>query len=218
MALERGALVDPKFADFSKKYVMFLHVTSRVPTDKYQDLLEKKGGQGFPHLVWMDQEGTVLATQDDRSVDGFEATGKKAQKYVDLKKKAAGGDKVAKIDLLIADVGLGKVKLAEADKQLAGMGPLSDSQKKELDTIRVNVEVREIVEPVNSKESMLEAGKKLLELKKSGKPAPTGENEVQMYWIVLMGLAEEQKDIPLFEEGLTAMKAKFGSNPNAARF
>jgi len=172
----------------------------------------------------MNSEGDVIAQhQGQRSVDGFEETGKKAQKYIDLKKKADGGDKPAKIDLLIIDVEAGRVKAADVDKKLAGLGTLSADQKKALDSARANGEVKAIYEPYNNvrndpaevKKARLEIGKKLLERKKAGKPVPSGEQEFQMYWFGLLNYAEQQKDANLFEEGYKAIKERFGNLPQA---
>ena len=57
---------------------MFCHITTQIEGDKHGDLLEKKGGQGFPHIVFMDSDGKVLAEhQGDRSADEFAKTGQK---------------------------------------------------------------------------------------------------------------------------------------------
>ena len=43
-----------EFKAFAGEVVPFLHVTSRVEGEHHPDLLEKKGGRGFPHLVVLD--------------------------------------------------------------------------------------------------------------------------------------------------------------------
>src|SRR5678816_3972798 len=40
--LENGLLLTEDFAMFSKDYVLFLHVTTMIPGEKYGDLLEQK--------------------------------------------------------------------------------------------------------------------------------------------------------------------------------
>ena len=47
-ALEHGPLLTDDFAKFAKDYVLFCHITSMIPGEKYGDLLEEKGGNAFP--------------------------------------------------------------------------------------------------------------------------------------------------------------------------
>jgi hypothetical protein len=202
--------------------VLFCHITTHVKTDKYQTLLTEKGGRGFPHLVFMDAEGTVIAAHEGaRSVEAFEASGKKAQTYLDLKRKADAGDKAAKADLVIADLDAGRLKSDEADKKLAGLGDLSADQKKALEAARSNADVRETYEklrptdPATAKQAQEALAKAFLERKKAGKPAPTGEQEFQIYWFTLLGHGEQEKDAALFEEAFLAIKGKFGKMPEA---
>jgi len=173
----------------------------------------------------MNEDGDVLAAHEGpRTVDGFEETGKKAQKFVDLKKKADKGDKGAKIELIIADLEGGRITPDEATKKLEGLGELSADQKKALETAKANGEVKAIYEPYNStpssdqaavKKARTEIGEKLLARKKAGKPAPTGDQEWQMYWFGILGYGELKEDAAIYEEALTAIKGKFGKEPQA---
>ena len=80
MQLEGGALMQDDFVRFSKNYVLFAHVTSQVPGDKNQDLLQKKGGTGFPFIAFMDSEGNVIAKHEaSRTAYGWARTGEKAK-------------------------------------------------------------------------------------------------------------------------------------------
>jgi hypothetical protein len=196
--------------------VLFCHITSRVATDKHQELLKEKGGQGFPYLVFMDSDGNVLAKHSGaRSIKGFEATGGKAVAYMEVKKKAEGGDKAAQIDLVLAEMDLGKTTLEEGQKKLKELGELSKEQQAKLDGIATNATVMEIVKPLrrNDKQGMIDAGKKFFDMKKEGK-IPSGDQEFQMFWILMMDYAESVKDAKTFEEGFTSLKTKFGDTIN----
>ncbi len=205
---------------FGKDYVLFCHVTSRVPGAKHDNLLSEKGGQGFPHLVAMDSNGDVLAEHEGaRDVPAFEKTMGKAREFVALRKKADAGDKGAKFKVLVHRMKMGSVPADEAEKAAKEIGPLSAEQEKELQGLLADAAVRDVLKEVKpDPASRLEAGKKFLEMKKAGKPAPTGESESQAYWILMMNYAESQKDTATFEEGLNALKAKFGQNPQAQKF
>ena len=41
--------------------MLYCNITSQVKNDKDQDLLEKVGGDGFPHIAVMDAKGMLLA-------------------------------------------------------------------------------------------------------------------------------------------------------------
>lgn len=204
---------------FAADYVLFCHITSHVEADKHQDLLEKKGGQGFPHIVFMDAEGRVLAEhQGARDAEGFAATGAKARNFLALKAKAEGGDAGAKIDFLMAQLELGQVGEAEAGEQLKKLGKLTAEQEKKFAALMSGAAVKAVMAEVNDEASALAAGRKFLEMKKAGRPEPLGEGEVQPYWILMMRVAEEDKDAAVYEEALTALKARFGGLPQAQGF
>ena len=199
--------------------MLFCHVTTHVATDKHQDLLEKVGGEGFPHIVFMDGEGKVLAEHDDeRSAEAFGKTGEKAKAFLALKAKAEKGDKAAQVDFALAQLEMGQIKAGEAKDRLKGH-KLSKEQQAKLDGLATSAEVKEILATVNQdKETQIAAAKKFLEMKKAGKPAPADERNFQVYFILMMNYAEGEKNAALFEECLKALKGRFGDNPQAANF
>ena len=204
---------------FSQAYVLFCHITTNVPADKHQDLLEAKGGQGFPHIVFLDGAGNVLAEhQGSRDAEGFSRTGGKAKSFLDVRAKAEKGDKAAEIDYALAQLELGQIKAAEATGRLKGR-KLTKEQQAKLDTLVAAAEVQEIMATITPEpETQTAAAKKFLEMKKAGKPAPEDDQLFQVYWILMMNLAESQREVALFEECLTALKGRFGKLPQAAAF
>jgi hypothetical protein len=203
---------------FSKDYVMFCHITTHIKGEKHESLLEEKGGQGFPHIVFMDSDGAVLAVHEaERSPAAFSTTGEKAKSFVTLKKKAASGDKAAKVDFVLAQLELGQIKPADAEAQLKDI-KLTKEQQAKFDGELVNASVMEIVKGIESEDEAKAAGKKFFEMQKAGKPGPTSEQAVQPYYILGMNAAEEAKDAAVFEKNLNALKAKFGSNAQAKKF
>lgn len=204
---------------FAADYVLFCHITTQIETDKHQDLLEKKGGEGFPHIVFMDSDGTVLATHEGaRDAAAFGKTGDKAKSFIALRAKAAAGDAAAKIDFLMAQLELGQVNEADADARLKELGKLTPEQSKKFEALKSGAAVKAIMAGVNSEATMLEAGKKFLAMKKAGRPEPHGEGEVQPYWIFMMNAAEKAKDAATYEDGLKALKARFGTLQEAQEF
>ena len=199
--------------------MLYCNITSHVPADKDQDLLEQKGGEGFPYLIFMDSKGNVLAKHEDqRDAEGFARTGKKATAFLELKAKADKGDKAAQIDVAIAQLELGHITSEEARKKLSGLGTISKAQQAKMDALLVAAEVRETLKSVTEeKGTQLAAGKKFLDMRKAGKAAPEGD-EAQGFWILIMIYAEEQKDAGTFSDALKALKAKYAGNPQAAEF
>ena len=196
----------------------FCHITTHVEGEKHADLLEQKGGQGFPHIVFMDSEGNVLAEHNGpRNAEGFAKTGEAAKAFMALREKAAKGDPAAKADLLVQQVKMGHVTADAAEKQAAEM-KLTPEQKSALEGAVVDARVMEIARGVRSNEAAQEAGKKFLAMHKAGKPGPSSEEAMQPYWIMLMMAAEEAKDVEAFETGLKTLKTKFADNPRAQAF
>jgi hypothetical protein len=58
--LEGEALVAPWFQEAAKSFIPYLNITTLLPDTPDQDLLEKKGGDGFPYVIFMDSAGAVL--------------------------------------------------------------------------------------------------------------------------------------------------------------
>jgi hypothetical protein len=218
--LEGGALLKDDFVKFAEKYVLFCHITSQVPGDKNQDLLELKGGEGFPYLVFMDSDGNVLAKhQGDRSAEGFDATGEKVRAFLALKAKAAKGDAAVKIEFIIAQLELGHIKPGEAESKLKETGgKLSPDQQKKFDAIRANSEIEELLRGVRNEETKNEAARKCYERLKAGKPAPTNDPWQVAYWNLVLEYAETKKDVAVFEQCFSFLKEKYGNLPQAKNY
>lgn len=219
--MEGGALLKDDFVAFSKGYVLYCNIMSRVQTDKDQDLLEKVGGSGFPHFVFMDTDGKVIVEHDGgRDAAAFGESGKKAQSFLDLKKKAEKGDKAAKFEFFLKQLELGQLPLEEAEKKLKEIGTLSKDQKAKVDPLMSETAVRDTIQSIkqNDPASEIAAGKKLAEMKKAGKPAPKADELYGGYWASIMAHAESQKDVALFEEALKSLKDRFGENPRLKPF
>src|SRR5438876_5889172 len=165
MQLEGGALQADDFVKFSEKYVLYCNITSQVPGAKDQQLLEEKGGEGFPYLIFMDSDGNTLAKhQGPRTATAFEETGSKARTFLDLKAKAEKGDASVKIDFIMAQLELGQMKTGEAEVKIRETGgKVSPEQQKKLDGLLANAEIEQLLRSVKSEESKNDAAKKCYE-------------------------------------------------------
>lgn len=211
-------------AEFTKwagdAVVPFLHVTTRISTDKHQDLLQKKGGRGFPHMVVMDSDGTVLAKVGQRNIAGFQAAVTKATeiktKLADLSKKAEEGDEAAKKELVKTYFQMGKYKsAADAKKAIADMGLKEEDFANELGVMQIDG----IIANIRSREDVPAAQAKIGALAEKGVMPPRGQTRTfQAFWVLTMDYAKGKNNVALFEKALGEMKAVFGSNPRAAGF
>ena len=201
--------------------MLFCHITSRLEGAVDPELLTEKGGEGFPYVIEMDADGNKIAESEwPLDVAHFETMMGKGDEYFALKKKADGGDKASKTDLLIRRMELGHLKFDEATKAVKALSKPTDEQKKKLDALLVDAEVKNVLSALaggHDDQKAMDVGKQLLEMKKAGR-IPTSEKMMQPFWIVMMRYAEKEKDAATFEEGYNALQAKFGDNPNAKGF
>lgn len=217
--LESGPLLTDDFAKFAKDYVLYVHITTMIPGEKYGDLLEQKGGTAFPWLVFMDASGDIILEHEGpRTAEAFAKSGARAKDWVALKDKSDKGDKPAQIDFAILQLGMGKVKAAEAVKTIGAAGTPSKDQQAKLDEELINAEVREAVQALRNDDQATELGKKFYARYKEGKPTPTADSAFQSYYILIMNAADEAKDTSTFEKTLKALKEKYGAMPGASAF
>jgi len=220
MQLEGGALLKDDFVRFSEKYVLYCNITSHVPGTKDQDLLEAKGGEGFPYLIFMDSDGNLLAKHEGpRSAEGFTQTGDKARGFLDLKAKAEKGDAATKIDFIVAQLELGHIKAGEAQvKVRESGGKPSPEQQKKIDGVVANQEIETVLRAIKDPAGKNAAAKSLYERYKAGKAAPTAEPWMPAYWNLVMEHAESIKDVAGFEESFKILKGKYGDVPQAQKY
>jgi hypothetical protein len=214
--VENSLFSEEKFPDWAKDYVLFCHVTTRIPGMKNDDLLGKKGGQGFPHFVYMDADGDVLAThEDDRTMDAMTATAAKAKEAAALKAKAAKGDAAAQVEWLTRQIDSGTIGHAAAIAKAATL-KLDPERKKALDKKLFDLEILDIRSSVQSEADVLPAAKKILALAEA-KKVPEGDEAFDFYWQILCGAGNQAKDAKLFAAGYELAKDRFGDNPKYKR-
>lgn len=194
--------------------VLFCHNTSRVESDPHQSLLGEKGGSGFPYLVFMDEKGNVIAKHAAaRNVEGFKTTMGRADEFLALQKKAASGDKDAKVELFLQQLELRHFKLDEARAKRQELGQVPEETSKKIDGLLLGLEVSQIVGKIQDRKDIAKAGKPLAEMFEAGR-IPEG-SDARMFWNVLLAYAEETKDIPLFEKLIARLEKDAGDNPRS---
>lgn len=217
--LENGPLLTDDFAKFSKDYVLYFHITTMIPEDKNGGLLlEKTAALSFPTILYLDNEGKVIAIHSDGlSIPDFMQSGQKAREYVGAKSKADQGDASAKIELIILRLGMGKIKVEDAKKQLKEAGTPTKEQQVKFDTEALNAFIMESTKDLEGEE-LIPVAKKFYEMYKAGNPYPTGLAAMQAYFIPIMGAAERARDLDTYVAVLKILKDKFGALEGARLF
>jgi hypothetical protein len=213
--LESGPLSTPEFATFSKEVVPFLHVTSRVEGRKGEGLFGEYGGTGFPTLMYLDASGKKLADQNDRSVAGFRKTATSLSAMTDLRARIAKGEKGLGPKLLIAELNLGQVDFAEAQKRFKSFKKIKPEAKKKIAALLLDAEVANLINSAGrDREKYMALGKTFAKMVKAGR-VPTGNSATQ-FWSSIMTYAEEKSDAGLYEKAYNFLYEKFGSDERYA--
>jgi len=147
--VEGGTLKSDEFKKWSGDYVLFLHVTTRIPDRKNEDLFGKKGGTGFPTFMFLDPKGGVLSKQAGaldiaRMTTLHEGAKKRRDAFLELKKKAET-DETAKAKLSVWELELAHITLA-------------DFRKRYPDLSKLDEDLRDTVLGVWADATMIEAG------------------------------------------------------------
>ncbi len=168
----------------------------------------------------MDAEGEVLATHEGpRTVEAFRATTAKAQRYVALK-AVKDPTPAQRADLFLAELELGKLDLAAARQRRTELTGLTPEQETKVSQAMTDLEIVGMAQELGQRpdaaqraalggryHAMLEEGRR-----------PTGDEAAQPFYVLMLDWAEQQKDAAAFEQALSALRERFGSQPGVDRF
>lgn len=92
-AMESGLLASDEFVQWSKQVTLCIHVTSRIPDLKGDNLLYEFGGNGFPTLSLIDASGNLLQQLGGGEVqlDGLTRAWQKLQTWQALRAAVVAG-------------------------------------------------------------------------------------------------------------------------------
>jgi hypothetical protein len=230
MQLEQTVLSKPEFVEFSKDVVLFCHISTRIPTEPFNFLFAEKGGNAFPTLMVLDEDGNVLARQcGDRTMRAIRDVVAEGRQFDDMIQKAnassvmqwghtpvlgnwaiaqAKCDCETQFDCLTRQVQYGHLSPEVARARAAQIKTLSADRKAYLEAAIVSrecslglLEIRKACD----EPAQLNAAKRLVEMKRAGH-IPSDSN-VFPFWDWVMSWASHNNDITLYEDGLIAMKA-----------
>lgn len=185
--------------------VPYLHITTRIPGRAYDGLLGEKGGTGFPTLMYLDAEGRVLARHaGQRSVKGFEESLEGVQEFAALLREAESGDPGAQVEVLIRQLQMEWFDFEDARARVAALPKVDSKEKKVLDQLLVDTEVRSVVRNAGEDtERRLAGGAHFLAMWEE-KRVPEGESELYAFWSLIADHAEAERDKKLFKRVVDA--------------
>jgi hypothetical protein len=219
--LESGALSDETFPAFAKTVVPFLHVTTKIDGHPYDGLLKEKGFGGFPTLAFADAEGQVLGQPGERSVASFAAARDALVALPDVEARAAAGEPTARVELLLLEHALAKVRGPEFIERAAAVrGDATPEQIVRLDRILLDERARQFAmrtyqgderekdAAIAGMRAMIAAG----EL-----PTPRG-NAAITFWSALARHAEQTGDTALLSTCVERMPANLPADEGSERW
>jgi hypothetical protein len=195
--LEGGALSTAEFREFAKDLVLFCHITTRVPGDKYQSLLHAVGGKGFPTLVFMDGMGKVVGEVDvleGPTVALFKAVHANVKRRLALleKEKLTDADRV---EMFLLDYELGFLEIDAAKERRESLPKLDEAAAKKVAAVMANLEVADHLNPrPRGAEAARETGKAFHAMAKAGR-IPTKKSLVGAFWTYMFAWAQGAKDV-----------------------
>lgn len=176
-------------------------MTTHIEGHPYDDLLSRKGGTGFPTLMFLDAEGRILQTHSGpRTVKGFEDSLESVQAFLDLVARAEGGDAGAATDVLIRQLELEWFDFEEARTRAEALEKVGSKQRKILDQLLVETEVRSLAAEAGDDPAKRQAaGEHFLAMWKDER-VPTNEAQLYPFWFLMADHAEAIGDRKLFKK------------------
>ena len=221
-AAQQAALITDEFVEFSKEVVPFLHVTTRIEGRENEDLLQRKGGSGFPYFAVLDPQGGLIAQhQGARTVEGFRETIGKGREFMDLAAKAASGDEQAIIGFAIREAQLGRIDYAEVQQRTAGL-TLTPEQQAQLKSVMAQSVVSEHYEKLAATRGgdaeMAAASAAFLDLLRDDAVPQPGTMQANIFTQVLAWTTQKSEDADEVALALGHLEKALAGNTRAEGF
>ena len=210
MRLEKGELLEPRFAEFGERVSLFFHVTTGLNSDPDQDLLAAKGGSGWPFVAILDASGQVLAHHKGKhETPQYEQTLAVAKgmaaSMAELGRRAKGGDVGAAGQLLELRIELGHVDAEAARFRLAQLDSLPKAERDRLETLITKAEVGSIqIRATSDEKTQIAAGKDFARMVAAGRiPA---DEDAMFFWYFTAMYAEQSAQAELYARALAGLR------------
>ena len=220
---EREVLSDPEFAEFSKRAVLYCHVTAHVDA-KDDQFLFACGGSGWPHHAILDATGRVLGRHPSwrkKSVAAFSELLERAQQHLDVERETSQTIAAAHRRRLDSGLAAGALSLAEARDLLAKSGPLPREATESYSRQLTDLEVLDVLTRHDRFDdaSHAKVGREFWSMYRMGK-RPSERNTTRDFWggILLYLEGRDRPDVDAYAEGLAALEKTLGGARSYRKF
>ncbi|MHC4549948.1 MAG: hypothetical protein ACYTEZ_14345 [Planctomycetota bacterium] len=208
--VEDGVLRTAAFKEFSKDYVMFLHITTMIEGREDDDLLMRIGGTAFPHLVVMDVDGSVIREHRAApTVEAFRETGEAGRQRLALRASAAAGDRDAILKLAFARADGQQITSKRLRREVARAGRLTAEEQERF--------AKALTGLLFAEAEVCAQGAWYLRMEKEGLVPQEVEPRTQFY-VGILKWAEFQEDAAIYGRALEEMRKMHGEEPRAESF
>jgi hypothetical protein len=182
--------------------VLFLHVTTKLPDAPRDDLLRELGGSGYPMLVFLDGDGTVLGEQlGERSVRRFNRALNGVRRVVALAKKEEL-TRAERLERFFLECELGRLDWVDAEAAAKKLPKLEASERKQVVGALANLEYHYILDPPpKSTDEIVIAGEKFAEMVREGR-IPADKTLYEVFWGFQIFYARDVEDPKVYERAL----------------
>jgi hypothetical protein len=163
----------------------------------------------------MDEEGSVLTIQGERTVAAFEATLKTLHRLVELRGKARSGDAAAELEVALLEGDLDMIAFDELQKRVEGK-KLSAEQTALVGEIEMRGLIGAVRNARQDPDAANAAAKKLAEAYAAGRvPASKGQQETLYFIVFQHALSEADPDLAqkAFDAAKALVKERVGADP-----
>ena len=168
--------------------VLFASVATHIKGRKDDALLREYGFRGFPSFAILDSKGEAITKKINRDLGSMQTAVSAATEYVKLEAAVAAGKKVDQSKLFLARLGLGKLSVQDAKRQLSAL-QLSAKRKIEIEAQLFTMELQGL-----RRYNADRAGAKVYEFYKAGKKPAAGSKLTNFYNSALLRGAENERD------------------------
>jgi len=214
-------LSSKEFPKFTKTAIPYLNLTNHIEGRPEDAIAKEHGVRGFPTLMFLDASGKEVGKPSSRSVEGFDSTLSDIKALDVIREKIKKGVPGLEAPLLLREMNMDAISFEDAAKSRKRLTKPKKMKAKawkemlaEIDGKMVNLEVGDLIQNAGRDKEKNEAlGKIFYAMAKDGKSV--SGRIVFPFWRGAMDVAREKKDAVVFEAGLKALEAEFGSNPRA---
>ncbi len=185
--------------------MLYCHIHSDAEGARDQELREKRKRLSLPGLVFLDVDGEVLVQvpHGRSSVGGISATGRRAERYLELRAKAAENQE-ARAAFLQMQLEERQLDYAAATKAYASIDSMTSVQRARLDELLLYLKISTEVN-AKGQRGRWELGKRYWRMWQS--ESRPGVHVSRGYWWAILDWAERERDLESYAQAIEAFRS-----------